>query len=336
MSPLVDTAVTSPQGRRPGIRPLLDGAGRWLREFGILAVLIALVIAFSVATPTFLTIGNVRVLAEQSGGPLLVACGMTVVIIAGGFDLSAGAIFGCCGVIAVIVTNAAGPALAGLSGLAAGAMLGLLNGWLVVYRRVQSFLGTLATQFVVVGGALYLTRGTDSIAVNSPGALSVLAGPDVAGLQIRTWLVPVVLAGVWFVLRHTQPGRQVYAVGGSLQAATVAGVRTRAVLIAVFLASGVLSALAGVLTAADAGIAQADGGVGMELTAITAVVIGGTSIAGGRGSVWRTVIGVVLLSVIGNGFTLLYVEPTYNLLVQAGIILVAIVLDSRLKRKGRP
>jgi ribose transport system permease protein len=124
-------------------------------------------------------------------------------------------------------------------------------------------------------------------------------------------------------------------VGGNREAARVAGVRTGAVRIAVFVLSGGLTALAGILAVSDTGVAQADGGIGMEFTAITAVVIGGTSIAGGRGSVWRTLSGVLLLAVIANGLTLLYVNPTYNLLVQGTIILIAVVLDAAMKRRSQ-
>ena len=125
-----------------------------------------------------------------------------------------------------------------------------------------------------------------------------------------------------------------FAVGGNRAAARIAGVRVRLIQVSVFVVSGAMAALAGVLAVSDTGVAQANGGIGSEFTAITAVIIGGTSIAGGRGSVWRTFAGVLLLAVVANGFTLLYISPTYDQLVQGAIILVAVLLDSRLKRRG--
>jgi ribose transport system permease protein len=306
----------------------------WARDYGVVVVLAALVVVFSLSTSAFLTTTNLQNLAQQSGEPGLLACGMTAVIIAGEFDLSVGAIFGFAGVVAAIVANAAGIPLAIAAGIGVGAALGLVNGIAVSRGGLQSFLVTLATQFVFVGAAIYITHGQDNWRVNDFAGFAHVADGTVVGIQHKAWIALVAFVAVGAMLSRTRLGRQIFAVGGNVAAARVAGVRIHAVRVAVFVLSGALAALAGVLAAADTGVAQADGGIGTEFTAITAVIIGGTSIAGGRGSVWRTLAGVLLLAVIANGFTLLYVSPNYDLLVQGTIILAAILVDARLRRRA--
>jgi len=306
------------------------------REYGVLLVLGALVVVFSLATPAFFTTANLRNLLDQAGLPLLIACGMSVVIVAGEFDLSVGAIYGFAAVVTAKTANTAGVPLAVAVGMVFGAALGLINGLIVAAGRIQSFLVTLATQFIYVGVALALTHAKDTVVVNAPTGFARLAQSAIGGIELKAWIAGTVLVLTWLVLRNTAPGKQVYAVGGDATAARVAGVRTRVVLTAAFVVSGLAAAAAGILATSDNGLAQADGGIGMEFTAITAVVIGGTSIAGGRGSVVRTVIGVLLLAVISNGFTLLYVNPNYSLLVQGAIILVAVLIDARLKARSAP
>jgi ribose transport system permease protein len=307
----------------------------WTRNYGTSFALVVLCVVFSITTPAFLTAANIRNLLQESGEPALIACGMTVVIIAGEFDLSVGAIFGFAGVVGAVVGNAAGVAAGVLTACLVGCGLGAINGVIVVRGRVQSFMATLATQFVFVGVAVYITRGLDNWQLHDPVAFGHLADATLGSVQNKAWIGLAGFLVIGALLRFTRFGRQVYAVGGNREAARVAGVRTGAVRVAVFVLSGGLAALAGILAVSDTGVAQADGGIGMEFTAITAVVIGGTSIAGGRGSVWRTLSGVLLLAVIANGLTLLYVNPTYNLLVQGTIILIAVVLDAAMKRRSQ-
>jgi ribose transport system permease protein len=306
----------------------------WARDYGVVVVLAALVVVFALSTSAFLTTTNLQNLAQQSGEPGLIACGMTAVIICGEFDLSVGAIFGFAGVVAAIVANAAGIPAAVAAGVGVGAALGLVNGIAVSRGGLQSFLVTLATQFVFVGAAIYITHGQDNWRVNDFAGFARVADGTIAGIQHKAWIALVAFVAVGAMLSRTRLGRQIFAVGGNVAAARVAGVRIHLVRVSVFVLSGALAALAGVLAAADTGVAQADGGIGTEFTAITAVIIGGTSIAGGRGSVWRTLAGVLLLAVIANGFTLLYISPNYDLLVQGTIILAAILVDARLRRRA--
>jgi len=329
------SAVAAALGRRAGAVGGSRGALAIARDYGVLIVLAALVVLFSVTTDAFLTTSNLRNLAEQSGEPALLACGMTVVIIAGEFDLSVGAIFGFAAVVAAFVDNAVGLAPAVLAALATGAGLGVINGLIVSRAGIQSFLATLATQFVFAGVAVWLTAGEDNWRVDDIEGFNRLADTTILSVQMKAWLGLAGIVVVGALLNHTRFGRQVFAIGGNLAAARIAGVRIHLVRVGAFVVSGTLAALAGTLAASDTSVAQADGGIGMEFTAITAVIIGGTSIAGGRGSVWRTLTGVLLLAVIANGFTLLYVDPTYDLLVQGTIILGAVLADARLRGEAR-
>jgi len=307
----------------------------WARDYGIVVALLALCAVFAVITDTFLTERNLINLAQQSAEPGLLAAGMTVVIIAGEFDLSVGAILGFAAVVAAFVANEAGLVLAVLAAVAVGAGLGLINGTIVTRLRIQSFLATLATQFVIVGVAIYLTDSSNSFRVNDFLGLQKFANSELLGIQSKAWIALAGFVVVWALLRATRYGKQVYAVGGNEAAARVAGVRVRLIKASVLVVSGVMAGLAGAIAVSDTGVAQADGGLGMEFTAIAAVIIGGTSISGGRGSVWRTLAGVLLLAVVANGFTLVDISPTYDQLFQGGIILTAILLDALLKRKAR-
>lgn len=322
-------AIASPAPRWSIGRALLG----WTRDYGIVAGLVVLVAIFATTTDTFLTQRNLTNLVEQSAEPALLALGMTVVIIAGEFDLSVGAILGFAAVIAASVVNQAGAVLAVAAALAAGAGLGALNGAIITRLRIPSFLATLSSSFVIVGAAIYLTGSTDNYRVDDFLSFSKFADGELLGIEYKAWIALAAFVVVWAILRGTSFGRQIFAVGGNLEAARIAGVRVRLVVTGAFVVCAVLAALAGAVSAADTGVAQANGGVGMEFTAVAAVVIGGTSVAGGRGSVWRTLAGVMLLAVVANGFTLLYVSETYDQLVQGAIILVAIVADAWLKRR---
>jgi ribose/xylose/arabinose/galactoside ABC-type transport system permease subunit len=305
-----------------------------LREHGAVLVLGVLCVAFGLTADGFLSGDNLRVVLQNAALPALLACGVTVGILAGQFDLSVGGIFGFAGVIAALVANEAGIAAAIAAAVLTGAALGAVNGLLTARVGIQSFLVTLATGFIILGLGLVITDGSGAWTVTDYDSFAHLAQGSLGPLQYRCWIVLALFIATAAVLTRTRVGREVYAVGGSLGAARIAGVRTRLVLFTTFIVSGAFAGLAGVVGAADTGVAQSSGGVGSEFTAITAVIVGGTSIMGGRGSVWRTLVGVLLLAVIANGFTLLYVDPTYNSLVQGVIILAAITVEGRLR--GRP
>lgn len=307
---------------------------RWTQDYGIVVALVGLCAYFSISTDAFLTERNLTNLVEQNASLFLLAAGMTIVVIAGEFDLSIGAVMGFAAVVGAWLANAAGPAAAVAGALACGAGLGAVNGVLVSRLRRQSFLITLATQFAFVGMALYLTDGTNTFTVTDVGALQPLADTELLGFQAKVWIALVVVVALVALLRRAPFGRSVYAVGGNRAAARVSGLRVEGVRVAVFTLNGTLGGLAGALAIAETGVAQPTGNIGIEFVVITAVIVGGTSVVGGRGGIGRTLIGVLLLAVISNGFTIAYISPTYDRLVQGAIILLAVMVDAWLKRRA--
>jgi ribose transport system permease protein len=302
-----------------------------LREHGSLLMLVALYLAFAFGANGFFTVDNQRVLIQNAALPALIACGVTVGILAGQFDLSVGGTFGFAGIIGAVAANHVGIVGGFAAGIAAGVAIGAVNGFLVAVVGIQSFLVTLATGFILLGSGLLLTAGTGSWTMDDFEQFFTVAEGTFLTLQYRVWIVLAIFTLTGAVLARSRSGRQVYAVGGSPLAARIAGVRTKLVILSTFLVSGGFAALAGMIGAADTGVAQYNGGAGAEFSAITAVIVGGTSVLGGRGSVWRTLVGVLLLAVIANGFTVLYIDPVYNSLVQGAIILVAITIEARLR-----
>jgi len=307
-------------------------AGHLLRTNATLVAFVALFVALSFASDAFLTSTNLLNLLDQNAAIGIIACAATLVIIAGGFDLSVGAIFAIAGVCAAKAANGSSPLLAVLAAIAVGAALGLGNGLLVTVGRINSFIGTLASMYMIRGLAL-LVSGGFLITVTDPGFATL--GTGKLGSVTYGTLVFVAVAILTGVLLHRSVfGRYVYASGDNPDAARLSGVpvtRTRAL---TFVLSGACAGLAGAIVASRVSTGQADSGAGLELAAIAAVVIGGTSIAGGEGAVWRSVMGVFLLALISNGFNLLNIDPVYQQIVQGAIIAIAVGADAW-SRRGR-
>lgn len=281
-----------------------------VRDLGIVIAFLALFVALSAATDTFLTQRNLLNVLDQSAPLGIIACAVTVCIIAGVFDLSTGAIFDVAAVVATKVANATDPYVGLLAGMLAGLGLGILNGVLVHYTRINSFIGTLATSIVFRGVAILVTGGTivtvTDEAFTGPGTGELLEA------KYSVWIFLAFFAFTAFLLARTTFGRYVYAVGGNDEAARLFGIRVGLVRGACFALSGFAAGVAGVLAASRTSSAQADLGMGLELSAIAAAVVGGTSILGGEGAVWRGVLGVLTLAIIGNGFDLLEINTTYQ------------------------
>jgi ribose transport system permease protein len=305
-----------------------------IRDFGIVLAFVAMVIGLSIATDTFFTDRNILNILDQSAPVGIITCAVTICIIAGIFDLSTGAIFAVSAVVATKVANATDPSLGQLAGVAAGLGLGIVNAVVIHFTRINSFIGTLATSIVYRGIAILVTGG--AIVTVTDLSFSDLGTQRV--LFDAKWSVYVFLgffAITAFLLARTAFGRYVYAVGGNEEAARLSGVRVGAVRGACYALSGLAAGIAGVLAASRTSSAQADLGVGLELSAIAAAVVGGVSILGGQGAVWRGVLGVLTLAIIGNGFDLLDIDTTYQQLVQGVLILLAVAADQLVRRDGR-
>jgi ribose transport system permease protein len=323
------TEVTAPKQQVSALFSLL----RWtrLRDYGIVLAFVALFVALSLSTDTFLRTRNLLNILDQSAPVGIIACAVTICIIAGVFDLSTGSIFGVAAVVACKVANQVDPVVGIGVGILTGLVLGIVNGVLVHATRINSFIGTLATSIAFRGLAI-ITTGGMIVTVTNP-TFGLLGRSDLLGAKYTVWVFGVFFLITAFLLARTTFGRAVYAAGGNAEAARLSGIRVGLVRGSCFALSGLAAGIAGVLSASRTSSAQADLGTGLELAAIAAAVVGGTSILGGEGAVWRGVLGVLTLATIGNGFDLLNIDTTYQMIVQGGLILIAVAADQLLRRR---
>ncbi len=307
-----------------------------LRDYGIVVALVAIVVALSVSTDTFLTRSNLINLLDQCSVVGLLATGATVCIISGVFDLTASASLALSAIIGVQVVRLTSVPVGFAAAVVAGAALGVITGTVVVRSGVNSFIGTLATSLVYRGVAVVVTAGSIVYPLRRQAEdFGMLTWPSLFGLTSATIVFVVVVVVIGLIVAATTFGRRVYAVGGNAEAARLSGIRVGAIHVAAYAISGVCSALAGLILASRAGSAQSSMATGMELSAIASAVIGGTSILGGEGAIWRGVVGAFLLTLIGNGFNLLGWDTTYQQVLQGCLILFAVTMDRLLRKRTR-
>jgi len=299
-----------------------------LLKFGPLFALIAVSIGLACMSPNFLTVGNSFDVMRQASINALIAFGMTLSILLGGIDLSVGSILAVSSVLAAMTMKAGhGAALAAGLAILAGAAMGSLNGVVIAKGKVAPFIATLGTMTLLRGVALVLSNGSP-ISGFSSKLFATLGGGYVARLiPVPVVLMLAMFAVFWFVLSRTVFGRHVYAAGGNAEAAKLSGVNTDRVQIVVYTICGAMAALAGVILSSRLDSAQPTAGAGYELDAITAVVLGGTSLAGGRGWIFGTLVGALLIGVLNNGLNLMGVSSFYQQVVKGSVILLAVLLD---------
>ncbi|MCS6835403.1 MAG: ABC transporter permease [Anaerolineae bacterium] len=304
-------------------------------QFGMVGLVLALLAVFGLVNAEFFSVffssGNVANIGRQTTLLLLTAFAMTFVILVGEIDISIGAIASLAGVLIVSLMNGGWPfPLAVLAGLGLGALVGLLNGLITVKGQIPSFIVTLGTLSIVSGLALAMTSGStirfSNDAYRDFFARGVL---DLGITQIPapTLLTIALFLLLNFLLTRTRFGANVYAVGGGAASARLAGIRVDRVKIGVFVLAGVVVALAAVVYTARLGNGQPQGMIGYELDAIAAVVIGGTSFSGGRGSLWRTVLGALLIGVLDNAVSLMQLDFNLKLAVKGATIILAVLVD---------
>lgn len=300
---------------------------------GPYVALAGLVIYLSFASPFFLTTRNLLNVGEAVSVIGIVAAGLTFALIAGQLDLSVGSVIGLTTVVIALFDERGMPIVVAVAvALVAALAVGIVNSFVVVTFGVNSIITTLAMLTVVFGVALILAEGQTMIISSSLGP--VFARP--LGIPVPLLLLVAVYAVLGFVLYRTRLGWHVYAVGGNATAAARSGVRTQRIHWLVFLTSATLAWVGGIITAAQTSSASANFGTGRELDALTAVLIGGIALEGGRGRIGRTLAGVLLIGVLGNGLVLLDVESYYQRLIQGAMLLLAVLLDSiRAKRASR-
>lgn len=326
-----------PRRRLPALgRPQLRLAA--LRDYGILAAFVALFIVLSLSSDVFLNLTNWLNILDQWSAIGIMACGWTLALIAGGFDLSIGAIYAMASVVAAEVALSGGAAAGLLVGALAGLGIGVVNGGLSTVGRINSFMATLAMSFVVRGIALAISGGYLIRVVTEEGKptkFNVIGRSEFLGAKYSVWLFAGVILVAGFLLHRTIFGRHVYASGGNPEAARLSGVRVDLVRTATFAISGLCAGIGGIIVASRVSTGQSDVGVGIEFDVIAAVAIGGTSIFGGAGAIWRTVVGVLLLAMIQNGFNLMSVDAVYQRIVFGLIILAAVGIDAWSRRTAR-
>jgi ribose transport system permease protein len=319
------TAASHPKERRQ-----FDFAWWWDRV-GILMVLILLVVLMSIFAPNFNRVDNLLNIARSISVNAILAAGLTFVILTGGIDLSVGSIVAVSGVVAVIAAIAGVPApVAVIIGMAIGGACGLVNGVLTAYLALAPFIVTLGTMTFLRGLAYTITNGQPI--VSSDLNFKDLGNGYLLGVPLPVIAMVIVFLVAWFVLERTRYGRHVYAVGGNPQAARLAGVQVNRVLLSVYVIAGICAGLAGVIFAARVISAQPTAGTGYELDAIAAVVLGGTSLVGGRGRIVGTLIGAVILGVLTTGLILLNVQFFTQLLIKGVVIILAVAIDSLKQR----
>jgi ribose transport system permease protein len=299
-------------------------------EYAIVVVVAVLFVALALTQDAFLTTSNLANVLDQSVTVGAAAVGATIVIISGGFDLSVGAVFALSGIVAAKWAPDLGAPLALVFGLLAGTAVGVVNGLLVTVGRITSFLATLASAILLAGLATVLTGGFTLIV--SDESFAVIGREKLLGIKYAFWILLLFAVVIGTVLHRTTLGRAFYAVGANREVARLSGIRVDLVRVIAFAICGTGAALAGVLSASNLSQGQAGTGLGLELTAIAAVAIGGTSVLGGSGAMWRTMIGVLMLALINNGMNLLGLEVAYQQVAQGAIIVVAVGLDAWARR----
>jgi erythritol transport system permease protein len=326
--------------------------GALLFRLRALIVLFVLVAAFAVMSPSFLTAGNLTILVKHVAINAILAVGMTFVILSGGIDLSVGSVAGLAGIIAGgllhsgIVLRSAGVVvylhtwLVIVVALLAGALVGMINGALVARLRVAPFIATLGTMYCARGTALLISNGATfpNLAgrpeLGNTGFLALGAG-SVLGLPVPIWLMVAFAAAGALVANRTPFGRQVYAVGGNERAAELSGVRVKRVKLAVYVISGFCSATVGLVIAAQLASAHPATGETFEMNAIAAVVLGGTSLMGGRGSLGGTIIGAFVIGVLADGLILMGVSEFWQIVIKGMVIVLAVILDQMQQEYSR-
>lgn len=304
------------------------------RTYGTILVFVAIFILASIASPTFLTEANLTNVLRQVVVVSLLACGVTFVIILGHIDVSLGSVMALTGTFAASVMVMTGNIpLAVLAGLAVGALTGVVNGLVVTTFKIPSFIMTLAMASVARGATLLYTGGAP---VTGLGNFKVIGQGTLGGVPVSVLILAVVAGICWVLLNKTRFGRYVYAVGGNERAARASGIRPSNIIIKAFIINGILCGLAGVVMTSRVNSGQPAAGVGYEFDAITAVVVGGTSLMGGTGTITGTIIGSFIIGIINNILNLMNVSSYWQQVIKGLIIAIAVILDVWTKsRKGR-
>lgn len=303
---------------------------RFLQNYAVLIMIAVLMMALGFMSDSFFTLRNLINILNQNAPLAIMASAMTLVIIAGGFDLSVGSIFAMGAVVSAWVALNVDPYVGLLLAPLVGLLLGTMNGVVITTLKVHSFLATIATSLIFKGVAIVISDG--KLIPVRMDEFTWLGRDRIGGVFVAVWVMIAFAALLTFALNKTVFGRKVFSVGGNEEAAILSGIRTNRIKIATFALAGLAAGLASAIAVSRISMGQASAGTGMELQAIAAVILGGTSIYGGVGAVWRSIAGVLLLALINNGFNILNADPFYRDLTTGLVILAAIGISAGGKR----
>ncbi|MDQ0818644.1 ribose transport system permease protein [Bacillus pumilus] len=301
-----------------------------MQKLGPFLGLIILIAIVSILNPAFLEPLNILNLLRQISINALIAFGMTFVILTGGIDLSVGAILALSSALtAGFIVSGMDPILAIIVGSIIGAILGMVNGLLITKGKMAPFIATLATMTIFRGLTLVYTDGNPITGLGSNYAFQLFGRGYFLGIPVPAITMLLTFIVLWVLLHKTPFGRRTYAIGGNEKAALISGIKVPRVKIMIYSLAGFMSALAGAILTSRLNSAQPTAGTSYELDAIAAVVLGGTSLSGGRGRIVGTLIGVLIIGVLNNGMNLLGVSSFYQSVVKGIVILIAVLLDRK-------
>lgn len=304
----------------------------WLLEQKSLIALLILIVVVSMLSPNFFTLNNIFNILQQTSVNAIMAVGMTLVILTSGIDLSVGSLLALTGAVAASMVGADVNAVVAVAGaLALGAAIGGVTGIIIAKGKVQAFIATLVMMLLLRGITRVYTDGSPINTGFSDNAdlFSWFGIGRPLGIPTPIWLMMIVFLSAWYLLHHTRLGRYIYALGGNESATRLSGISVDKIKIIVYALCGLLAALASVIEVARLSSAQPMAGNGYELDAIAAVVLGGTSLAGGKGRIMGTLIGALILGFLNNALNLLGISSNYQMIVKAMVILLAVLVDNK-------
>ncbi|MGE7765360.1 ABC transporter permease [Peribacillus sp. NPDC096540] len=304
-------------------------SGIW-QKFGPLLALILLFIVITVLNPSFMEPNNILNLLRQTSINALIAFGMTFIILTGGIDLSVGSILALSSALmAGMMVSGLDPILAILVGVLLGTIMGVINGILVSKGKMAPFIVTLATMTIFRGLTLVYTDGKPITGIGDSELFQMLGRGYFLGLPVPAVVMIIAFFILWFLLHKTSFGRKTYAIGGNEKASRISGIKVDRVKVAIYGLAGTMAAIAGAILTSRLNSAQPTAGQSYEMDAIAAVVLGGTSLSGGKGRLFGTLVGVLIIGTLNNGMNLLGVSSFYQQVVKGAVILIAVLLDRK-------
>lgn len=321
-----------PSGSRWARRRVLDTIG--VQNLSLLVALGALVAIIGAQNSDFFLVSNIETIGTTVSVVGILAVVQTVVMLIGGLDISVGSAAGLASVVsAMVFTSQASAALGILAALVVGVLAGLFNGLVIIYGRVNAVIATLATYAGYRGLANLISDGRAQGYTGTDSTFIFIARGSVAGIPVLIWILVIFALAVHLLLRYTDIGRNLYAMGGNATAARLAGININRYVIACYVIAGITAAIAGIMLTARTGSGQpTSGSQGLELQSITAAALGGVSLRGGKGAIPGTILAVLLLGVLQNGLTILNVNSFWQDIAQGFLLVIAVILQQR--RRG--